>query len=123
MDAGVRRIEATGEAGTEKEEGREKDRRLNVVLQTKGVCGRGSPSLSPSTSVFLCGTLAGLRFFLPFLAARGSLSSSPSLGGVCTRTVRVAHACVSRVFVGRRPRDAEGRIFFRMGYLTRWPGQ
>lgn len=48
-------------------------------------------------------------------------SAFPSFSlSACTRT-RV-HAC-SRVFVDRWARDAEGRIFFRMGYLTRWPGQ
>ena len=75
-----------------------------------------SSSLSPVSVPFVPEPSPPLR---PSLFIPRSVFPSFSLSA-CTRT-RV-HAC-SRVFVDRRPRDAEGRIFFRMGYLTRWPGQ
>lgn len=68
----------------------------------------------------------------------GALGPSPSLSlytpfgvslfflfRVYTYVRTYVRACtrVACVFVDRWPRDAEGRIFFRMGYLTRWPGQ
>lgn len=131
-----------------KKKKRERERRSNVAVQTKGICGRcfsllSSPLLSAAllcspllgTSVrslarVLLVALRGSPVSVPFVPEpssplRPSLyiprSAFPSFSlSACTRT-RV-HAC-SRVFVDRRPRDAEGRIFFRMGYLTRWPGQ
>lgn len=128
-----------------KKKKRERDGRTWPCKQ-RGYAAAASLSSPLLSSLFLCSPLLGtsVRSLARVLlvALRGSpvsvpfvpepssplrpslyipRSAFPSFSlSACTRT-RV-HAC-SRVFVDRRPRDAEGRIFFRMGYLTRWPGQ
>lgn len=99
---------------------------LSSALLCSPLLGTSVRSLARVLLVALCGSPVSVPFVPePSSPLRPSLyiprSAFPSFSlSACTRT-RV-HAC-SRVFVDRRPRDAEGRIFFRMGYLTRWPGQ
>ena len=99
---------------------------LSSPLRCSPLLGTSVRSLARVLLVALRGTPVSVPFVPePSSPLRPSLyiprSAFPSFSlSACTRT-RV-HAC-SRVFVDRRARDAEGRIFFRMGYLTRWPGQ
>lgn len=142
---------ARGEKRRAREGEEERARRWNVGVQTKGICGP-SPLLSsplPSSpllrSVRSTNSLArapskpSLLLSLSLRPFRdGALGPSPSLSlytpfgvslfflfRVYTYVRTYVRACtrVACVFVDRWPRDAEGRIFFRMGYLTRWPGQ
>lgn len=79
---------------------------------------RRAPSRPPSLSVpFVTEPSVPLRpsLYTPFGVSLFFLFRVYTYVRACTRV-----ACV---FVDRWPRDAEGRIFFRMGYLTRWPGQ
>ena len=99
---------------------------LSSPLRCSPLLGTSVRSLARVLLVALRGSPVSVPFVPePSSPLRPSLyiprSAFPSFSlSACTRT-RV-HAC-SRVFVDRRARDAEGRIFFRMGYLTRWPGQ